>query len=74
MSAIGYRECVQVLKGQLSIEQAKVAMRRATRIFVRRQANWFKENDPDIHWFKAGDENTAHLIENLIRRHLSTNI
>ena len=72
MSAIGYRECVQVLKGQLSIEQAKVEMRRATRIFVRRQANWFKEDDPDIHWFEAGDENTVQLIEALIQRFLRT--
>ena len=70
MSAIGYRECVRVLKGQLSVEQAKVEMRRATRIFVRRQANWFKEDDPDIHWFEVGDKNTIYLIESLIRRHL----
>jgi tRNA dimethylallyltransferase len=70
MSAIGYRECVRVVKGQLSIEQAKVEMRRATRIFVRRQANWFKEDDPDIHWFEAGGKNTVHLIESLIRHHL----
>ncbi len=43
LSAIGYRECLQVLSGKLEIEQAKAAVRRATRLFVRRQANWFKE-------------------------------
>lgn len=72
MSAIGYRECIRVVKGQLSIEQAKVEMRRATRIFVRRQANWFKENDPNIHWFEAGQENIAAAIENLIRKFLAS--
>ena len=36
-------------------EQAKVEMRRVTRIFVRRQANWFKESDPNIKWFKVED-------------------
>jgi tRNA dimethylallyltransferase len=36
-----------------SIEQAKTEMRRVTRIFVRRQANWFKESDPNIMWFKV---------------------
>ena len=72
MSAIGYRECVQVIKGQLSEEQAKVEMRRATRVFVRRQANWFKEDDPDIHWFEAGQENTVPLIEKRIRQHISS--
>lgn len=54
MSAIGYRECVNVLAGRMDVEQAKVEMRRMTRIFVRRQANWFKLDDPSIHWFDAG--------------------
>ena len=42
MSGIGYRECVGVVKGQITEEQAKVQMRHDTRVFVRRQANWFK--------------------------------
>lgn len=70
MSAIGYRECVRVIKGELSIEQAKVEMRRATRVFVRRQANWFKEDDPDIYWFEAGQENLDKLVEEFIRNRL----
>jgi len=55
MSAIGYRECVSVVKGELSEEQAKIQIRRGTRVFVRRQANWFKESDPNIHWFRVED-------------------
>jgi len=73
MSAIGYRECIRFLQGQLSIEQAKVEMRRATRMFVRRQANWFKEDDPNIYWFEAGRENAVGVIEDFIRRSLETN-
>src|SRR5271157_23152 len=68
MSAIGYRECVSVIEGKLSIEQAKVEMRRATRIFVRRQSNWFKESDPNIHWFYAGEENVLDTIMVTIRQ------
>jgi tRNA dimethylallyltransferase len=70
MSAIGYRECIRVIKGDLSIEQAKVEMRRATRVFVRRQANWFKEDDSDIHWFEAGQENLISLIEKFVRQQI----
>jgi len=70
MSAIGYRECVKVIKDKLTVEQAKVEMKRATRIFVRRQANWFKEDDPDIHWFYAGESNLVDLAEDFIRRNL----
>lgn len=67
MSAIGYREVVRVVKGQLSGEQAKVEMRRATRSFVRRQANWFKPSDPGIHWFDAGSPEVVSKIETLIK-------
>jgi tRNA dimethylallyltransferase len=70
MSAIGYRECVRVIKGELSIEQAKIEMRRATRVFVRRQANWFKPDDPNIHWFEAGQEDIVNLIEKFIKHNL----
>jgi tRNA dimethylallyltransferase len=54
MSAIGYRECALVLQGEMSLEDAKTSMRRLTRTFVRRQANWFKAQDAEIHWFEAG--------------------
>jgi tRNA dimethylallyltransferase len=66
MSAIGYRECAAVLQGEMSLEAAKVQMRRLTRIFVRRQANWFKTQDAEIHWFEAG-EGMLDEIENEIR-------
>jgi len=65
MSAIGYRECVSVIKGELTEEQAKVQMRRATRVYVRRQANWFKESDPNIHWFRANEDIIEAIVENI---------
>lgn len=55
LSAIGYRECIRVLNGELNEEQAKAEIRHATRVFVRRQANWFKESDPSIKWFRVQD-------------------
>ena len=50
LSAIGYREVIQFLHEEISLEDAKVAMRRKTREFIRRQANWFKPDDPQIEW------------------------
>jgi len=67
MSAIGYRECIRVVKGELNEEQAKAEIRRATRIFVRRQANWFKESDPNIKWFRV-EEEVEPKIETHIRQ------
>jgi len=69
MSAIGYRECIRVVNGQLNEEQAKAEIRHATRVFVRRQANWFKESDPNIKWFNV-EEGTVEEIDAYIRNSL----
>jgi tRNA dimethylallyltransferase len=69
MSAIGYRECIRVVNGQLNEEQAKAEIRHATRVFVRRQANWFKESDPKIRWFNVKD-GTVEEVEAYIRNSL----
>jgi len=70
MSAIGYRECVRVIKGELSTEQAKTEMKRITRVFVRRQANWFKESDPQIKWFHPNEKNVCDEVKLFIRNSL----
>lgn len=72
MSAIGYRECVSVVQGSMTMEQAKVEMKRLTRVFVRRQANWFKESDPNIRWFDPSSENILNEIETHIRNSLQS--
>jgi tRNA dimethylallyltransferase len=66
MSAIGYRECALVLRGEMSLEEAKVRMRRLTRTFVRRQANWFKREDAEIHWFEAGEGKLDEIEKEII--------
>ena len=71
MSAIGYREGIKVVKGELSEQQAKIEIRRATRIFVRRQANWFKQSDPNIYWFDSGKSDVLITIEKFLREKLS---
>ncbi len=53
LSAIGYREMAAVVKGQLTLDEAVRQMKKLTHQFVRRQANWFKESDPNIHWINA---------------------
>jgi len=69
MSAIGYREFGQYLLGRLTLEEAVMLIKRQTRIFVRRQANWFKETDPQIYWFKFEPQivqNVQDLIANWV--------
>ena len=69
MSAIGYRECAQALQGQITVEEAKQLTRRATRVFVRRQANWLKESDYNILWFRVED-GIPDAIQDAIQRRL----
>jgi len=69
MSAIGYRECVRVIEGEITLEEAKQLIGRATRVFVRRQANWFKASDPNIKWFKV-EEGVVKIIEEHVRGRL----
>jgi tRNA dimethylallyltransferase len=66
MSAIGYRQIVRHLKGEIAYEEAVRQIRRQTRQFVRRQANWFKLDDERIHWFEV-NERSEKDIEVLIR-------
>ena len=51
MSAIGYREISAYLNHEISLDEAIRLIKQRTRNFVRRQANWFKTSDPQIHWF-----------------------
>lgn len=65
MSAIGYKQIVAHLRGEISMAVAVQQMRRRSRQFVRRQANWFKANDPRIEWFEARQGVAQRLIERI---------
>ena len=67
-SAIGYSQMIQVLQGEISLDEAVMLMKRLTRQFVRRQANWFKPDDPDIHWFSV-EVGVVGEIEKLVREY-----
>ncbi len=56
ISAIGYVEIAEFIKGEITLEEAIRLIKRKTRIFVRRQSNWFKLTDPRIKWFNANDQ------------------
>jgi len=72
MSAIGYRQIGDYLQGNITLEEAILQIRRLTRQFVRRQANWFKADDPRIHWIDAGPDAGAEIIA-LIERWCAEN-
>ena len=71
LSAIGYGEIAAYLRHQSSLEEAVILIKRRTRIFVRRQANWFKPNDPNIQWFLV-EPDTAAQIQHTIHSWLDS--
>jgi tRNA dimethylallyltransferase len=71
LSAIGYREAVRMIGGDLSLEEAKTHMKRATRAFVRRQSNWFKTTDPNITWFDAADHDLISKLKSFVHAQMS---
>ena len=54
MKAIGYKELVLYLDGQLSREAARELMKKRTRHFAKRQMTWFKRM-PYIRWYEKDD-------------------
>jgi tRNA dimethylallyltransferase len=67
MSGIGYRQACQYLAGQLSLEEAVERMKTETHRLTRHQRNWFRRDDPRIHWMdvSAGDpfEKALEVVE-----------
>ncbi len=64
MQAIGYKEIVAYLKGDLSLDEATERIKINTRHFAKRQFTWFRR-DPNIRWIDLDDLNTedaANLI------------
>lgn len=55
MQGIGYKEIIQYLKGEISLEGAIDSIKQGTRRFAKRQLSWFRQI-PEIHWFDLTDE------------------
>lgn len=55
MKAIGYREIIRYLKGEIGLEEAIKLIKLNTRRFAKRQMTWFKR-DPEVHWIRYPEE------------------
>lgn len=63
--AIGYRQVVDMLDGNVSESEAKAAVQKATRRFFRKQLGWYRR-DPRIQWLEAGDIDNVALIRRAV--------
>lgn len=72
LSAIGYRQIIYYLDGVITLEEAIRQMKSRSRKYVRKQANWFQEDDPDIIWISAAEnplpkmeKEISHFLKNI---------
>lgn len=60
--ALGYRELLAHLDGQMALDDALAEAKRRTRRFARRQQRWFRR-DPRITWFSWADDDLVDQID-----------
>jgi tRNA dimethylallyltransferase len=56
LTSLGYKQAVQLLRGELTGEQALQVAQQAHRNYAKRQMTWFRR-EPDVSWLKGlGDD------------------
>ena len=70
MSGLGYAQIGQYLRGEIDLQEAIRRIKRDTRRFVRHQYNWFRLNDPRIHWFDMTTD-CYQEIETLVKQFIA---
>jgi tRNA dimethylallyltransferase len=62
--ATGYRELIEHIRGELSLDEATERIKVATRQLARRQVKWFRRF-PGVRWL-GGDEPTEQLADHVL--------
>ena len=71
LTSIGYRETVQVVKGEITKDAAIAAVQQAHRNYAKRQMTWFRR-EPEVHWLTGfGDESDIQQQASaVLRKHM----
>jgi tRNA dimethylallyltransferase len=67
MQAIGYKEFVAALQGNITVADAADQVRQASRHYAKRQLTWFRRN-PAIHWLRREEGSGTEEILQLARQ------
>jgi tRNA dimethylallyltransferase len=63
--AIGIREVGEYLEGHMSLQEAKNAMKRNTRLYAKRQLTWFRK-DKRTRWIEVGEESLQSVVKRIV--------
>ena len=72
LTSLGYAQAVEVLRGEITRDQAVAAAAQGHRNYAKRQLTWFRK-DPAIQWLAGfgSDENIQFKAETLVAAHLN---
>jgi len=56
LASLGYKQAMQLLRRELTREQAIQAAQQAHRNYAKRQMTWFRR-EPDVHWLRGFGDN-----------------
>jgi tRNA dimethylallyltransferase len=62
----GYRQAIQMLRGELNAKEARFYAQRNTRNYAKRQMTWFRK-EPDMEWLKGFGEE-SHIQDQALAR------
>lgn len=66
MQALGYKEIVRYLEGEISLEESIFILKRDSRHYAKRQLTWFRR-DERIKWFNIDEyQDRVNLVKNII--------
>lgn len=66
LQALGYKEIVLYLQGQLDLEEASELLKRDTRRYAKRQLSWFRRNKR-IHWFNRSEQQEDEILNSILQ-------
>lgn len=69
MQALGYKEILDYLNGNITMEDAIYTIKRDTRHFAKRQLTWFKR-EREVIWLDKEEHDTLDMQLNFITEHL----
>ncbi len=66
LASLGYKQAVQVLRGELTREQAVQAAQQGHRNYAKRQLTWFRR-EPEVTWLKGFGEEPGMQSEAMVQ-------
>jgi tRNA dimethylallyltransferase len=64
LAALGYKQALQFLRGEIAMDAALAAAQQAHRNYAKRQVTWFRR-EPDVHWLAGFGDDAAIQAESL---------